>query len=68
MCFIYAFDQSDTCSQLFVKKIWGTASYFFFENWTRGTSHLKFSYMFKFLLSNGRFNLLSFSQILKFIL
>ena len=40
MCFIYAFDQSD--SQLFVKKIWDTASYFFFfENWTRGTSHLK---------------------------
>ena len=30
MCFIYAFDQSD--SNLFEKKIWGTASYFFSKN------------------------------------
>ena len=29
MCFSYAFDQSD--SNLFVKKIWGTASFFFFR-------------------------------------
>ena len=38
MCFIYAFDQSD--SNFFEEKILGTASYFFKE-FTRGTSYLK---------------------------
>ena len=39
MCFIYEIYQSD--SKLYVQKIWGMGFIIIFENWTRGTNHLK---------------------------
>ena len=50
MCLIYALDQSD--SNIFVKKIWSSASYFFSEKFISGTSYLKWSTEVKFWLSD----------------